>query len=230
MGEDPQNVHTVGSLAVDNVAKTIASQETADDKNQSLLAIGDDLGVILNRPLVLVTLHPTTLADEKKQKAEIDTAIEAMESFPATYIVTLPNADPANAIIRKSFLELSDRKDNIHCFSALGKNRYLRLLNLSDLVFGNSSSGMTEAPMLKIPTVNVGDRQKGRIRFPSIIDVEPTATSIVQAFERAISSEHKKKCEEMTAPFGDAAVATRVADVLSDWHPPTPSSKTFIDR
>lgn len=219
MGEAPETVHMVGSLAVDNIAEFLDGDGADVEKA---------LGVELVPPVGLVTLHPTTLARDGEN--EIDAVVGAMERFQATYIVTLPNADPGNEPIREAFEALAGRSHNVHCFSALGEKLYLQMMRYCDFVLGNSSSGVIEAPMLRKPTVNIGDRQKGRLRFASILDAPAESSSVERALQFAMTVEHIESCRAMPPPFGDAGVATRILSQIANWDPGSSLRKTFHEQ
>ncbi len=220
MGEESRSVHVVGSLGVDNIVRM---------ELPTLQRLEADLGVSLEPPLGLVTVHPTTLgggADDTEMRA----VIRAMQRSPGTWIVTLPNADPGNDVIRELALEAAAGSEHIHCFTALGEARYLGLMRQCQYVLGNSSSGMIEAPAMRKPTVNVGDRQRGRLRFPSIIDIGGAPDEILRGLERARSPAHMEICAQMEAPLGDGTAAMKIVEVLSHWTPPRPPRKCFVDR
>lgn len=218
MGEDPSSVHVVGSLAVDNLRKR---------KLPSKAQLERELGILLHPPVGLVTVHPTTLSRERDLD-EVQAVLGAMERYPATWIVTLPNADPGNETIRQAFMEMATRRDRV-IVSALGEERYLGLMALSSFVLGNSSSGMVEAPSLRIPTINVGERQKGRIRSTSILDVPCNTDAILSAILKAESEDFRKAIAFQPLPFGDGNAAERIISVLGAWRPPRPPRKVFCD-
>lgn len=220
MGEPPSTVHVVGSLGVDNLVKldrpTRAELEAA-------------IGITLGRPLGLVTVHPTTLS-RGGQPDEVSAVIAAIKAFPATWVITLPNADPGHAPIREALEALADGAANIATVSALGEERYLGLMRQADFVLGNSSSGITEAPSLRVPTINVGDRQRGRVRSPSVLDVACDEQEIVGAIRKALSPDWRARVDEQPLPFGDGHATERILAVLKAWVPPRPARKVFHPR
>lgn len=208
MGEDPATVHVVGSLGVENVLTLPpVSREQVEAR----------LDCRLSGTVGLVTVHPTTLAGEKD--ADVAGAVEeAIRQVDATWIVTLPNADPGNEAIRKRFLALADELGNVVAVDALGEEYYLGVMRHCDVVLGNSSSGMMEAPAVGVPTVNVGERQAGRIRLPSIIDVLPDRDAVKEAVLRALSRECRARRVPDTS-LGDAGVSRRIRSILASWKP-----------
>jgi UDP-N-acetylglucosamine 2-epimerase (non-hydrolysing) len=243
MGEDPATVHVVGALAVDNVLRR--ALPTRED-------LEHDLGISLEPPVGLVTVHPTTLGPDGS--GEVEAVIDAVQAYPATWIVTLPNADPGHEHIREAFQALAaapaalaapDRPPagpaantaaraaqapapgKILLVPALGEERYLGLMKLAAFVLGNSSSGLVEAPSMRVPTVNVGDRQQGRIRSLSVIDVPPDTDAILAALHKAESQEFRAAVAWQPLPFGSGDAATRIVAILRQWRPPVPPRKAF---
>lgn len=217
MGEDPSAIHVVGSLGVDNLVKLEAPGRGELERH---------LGIELKPPIGLVTVHPTTL-HEGAEDGEVSAVIGAMERFDATWVITLPNADPGNEEIRRRLLAFASGRERAVAVSALGEVRYLGLMRLAEFVLGNSSSGMTEAPALGIPTINVGDRQRGRLRCESIVDVPNEPEAILAGIERSASPAFRQRVERMQSPYGDGHAAERMLDVLRSWAPPRPPRKVF---
>jgi UDP-hydrolysing UDP-N-acetyl-D-glucosamine 2-epimerase len=217
MGEPPSSVHVVGSLGVDNI-------RTLDLPGRAELE--RTLGMSLESPVGLVTVHPTTLA-EGSAEDELDVVLSVIREHPARWVITLPNADPGNERIREAFQALALAAPNVVAVTALGEARYLGLMRLADFVLGNSSSGITEAPSMGVPTINVGDRQKGRVRSPSIIDVPCDAQAIRTAVRQALTPEWRAEISRQPRPFGEGDSAQRIIAVLERWTPPHPARKQF---
>jgi UDP-hydrolysing UDP-N-acetyl-D-glucosamine 2-epimerase len=202
LGEDPQNIHTVGSPGIDAIRKA---------KLLDRATLERDLAFSFQKRNLLVTFHPATLDKQPAgdQFRELLTALERLGS-EAGVIFTLPNADPDN----KAISELTERYTAGHqhakAFASLGQVRYLSTLAQVDAVVGNSSSGLYEAPSFKKPTVNIGDRQKGRIHASSVINCRPEAGNI----ERAIREAFTKDCSGAMNPYGDGKSAERIVEVL----------------
>lgn len=214
MGEAPENVHVVGAPGLDNLHREdLASR--AD-----LEAI---LGIALTPPVVVVTLHPTTLALGGASEARELCA--AIDGVPATYVFTLPNSDPGNEEIRAVLVEAAARPGR-KAVDALGARRYWGLMRIADAVLGNSSSALIEAPVLGLPAVNVGDRQKGRLRGDSVIDIPPERRAIAEALRRSLDPAFRGGLAK-ESPLGDGHSAERIRDVLLDWTPPSPPRKRW---
>jgi UDP-hydrolysing UDP-N-acetyl-D-glucosamine 2-epimerase len=213
MGEDPKAVHLVGAPGLDNLHRPdLATRQE----------IETFLGLILQPPVVLVTLHPTTLAADAG--AEVEAVCGAMRDVPATYVITLPNADPGNALIRQAFTRLPPRGVAVE---ALGDRRYWGLMRLADAMLGNSSSALIEAPALGLPTVNVGDRQRGRVRGGNVIDMPARRGHVAEALRRALTPEFHDLARAAPSPFGNGDSGRRIVEVLRCWQPPSPPVKRF---
>lgn len=216
LGEDPATIHVVGAPGLDNLRRPdLATREELERH----------LGLELRPPVVVVSLHPTTLA--RDPGAELTAVTEAMDRCAATYVITLPNADPGNSELRAG-LSAAARSPGRVASEALGERRFLGLLRIADAILGNSSSALIEAPALGLPAVNVGDRQKGRLRAASVIDAAPEAGAVAAALARALLPEARTGLLEMEAPFGDGRAAERILDILRQWRPPSPPVKADV--
>ncbi|SFH76296.1 GDP/UDP-N,N'-diacetylbacillosamine 2-epimerase (hydrolysing) [Selenomonas ruminantium] len=199
LGENPARVFNYGSTSMDNIL-AVADM----GKEDALKSIGLDLC-----HYILCTYHPVTI-DEGKVEEQIEAFIEAIKAFSdMQFIVTKSNADQGGAKIN----ELLDKAalPNLHVYASLGVRRYLSLMKYAELVLGNSSSGIIEAPALHVPTVNIGDRQRGRLQAESIINSGESVAEIAQGIEIAMSHEHKEKCRHITSPYGDGHAAPKIA-------------------
>lgn len=217
MGEDPASIHVVGAPGLDNLHR-------ADLPGRDELA--HDLGSELRAPVVVVTLHPSTLGGDPA--AEARAVASAMDAVPATYIITLPNADPGAAVIRAILCEAGKRPGRI-VVESLGERRYWGLLRVADAMLGNSSSALVEAPAVHLPAVNVGERQRGRERGGNVVDAPAEAQAVTAALRHALSGELRRASERAGAPFGDGHSAARIVGVLSRWQPPRPPRKRFFE-
>lgn len=215
MGEHPTSVHVVGAPGLDNLRRSDLATRAE---------LEQFLGIKLEPPVVLVTLHPSTLGDAGDR--EVSALVEAMDRVDATYVITLPNVDPGAAAIRDRLSEASARPRRC-AVEALGERRYFGLMQLCDAMVGNSSSGIIEAPIVRLPVVNIGDRQKGRLRSNNVIDVPADATTIATALSRAVSRGYRERFAE-GGPFGDGRSAPRIVEILSRWQPPRPPIKPAV--
>lgn len=217
LGEDPATVHVVGAPGADNANR---------DDLPTRADLEASLGIPLVDPVVLVTLHPSTLGTPPE--VEADAVARAMERVEATYVVTLPNADPGNEVTR-SILEAAIRTVDGIAIEALGERRYWGLLKIASALLGNSSSALIEGPVLRTPAVNVGRRQHRRVRGANVIDVVPEAGAIERALSKALSAEFRISIERVPSPFGDGNAAARIVEVLQGWTPPRPPVKPPVD-
>jgi UDP-hydrolysing UDP-N-acetyl-D-glucosamine 2-epimerase len=216
LGEDPAVVHTVGAPGLDNLQRTDLPGRGELEKY---------LGLALEPPVVVVTLHPTTLAADPV--AESVAMCEAMDAVPATYVITLPNTDPGNEQVRAA-LETAARAPRRKAVEALGDRRYWGLMRVADAMLGNSSSAIIEAPALGLPAVNVGNRQKGRVRGGNVIDVAADGKAIVAGLRQALSTEFRARAKAAPSPFGRGDASGKIVDVLRRWTPPNPLVKRMI--
>lgn len=220
LGEMPERVYNVGGIHVDAI-KNISLL----DKKQ-LEAI---LGTPLSGKTICVTYHPETL-NSHDQERNVQALLEALRMLADTRIViTLPNADPGSRTIIERIREFDSQHANVHIFESLGHTRYLSLLQYIDAVVGNSSSGVVEAPLFGIGSVNIGDRQKGRVGGESVINVPPEKESIYQAIRRAQSVEFKAGLNSLTHPYGTGGAAARIKDTLKEVELEGLTRKRFYD-
>ncbi|MBR5359931.1 MAG: UDP-N-acetylglucosamine 2-epimerase (hydrolyzing) [Lachnospiraceae bacterium] len=229
LGEAPDRVFNAGNTSIDNMLKMDLL-----DKEDALLSIdadkwkkSDDNAVerasgprndfgLSGIKYALCTYHPVTLegSDIDGMMSEFLGAIEARPDIE--FIVTKSNADMGGSRINEILDEAEDRIDNLHVYPSLGVRRYLSLMKSAALILGNSSSGLYEAPAMHIPTVNIGDRQKGRLRCDSVIDCSPDKESILEAIDKALSPDFARICESVVSPFGDGHAAEKIVKISLD--------------
>ena len=219
LGEQPGSVFNVGSLGVENA---LASELM----NKSDLSKA--LNVELKNPILLVTYHPTTRSTMSVTE-EIDQVLSALENFSyCTIVFTGVNADPGNAEVSTRIAKFVQRDPKLRSLHAsLGQNKYLSLLNLCDVVIGNSSSGIIEAPAFGKPTINIGNRQDGRLRANSIIDVGVAKQEIQTAIETALSPTWRERCAKTVSSYKSSNTAQLIADTLKNAE--LNLHKTFFD-
>ena len=205
LGEDPSHVFNTGSPGLDYLKRTSLLQRRQ---------LESELGIRFRQRNLLVTFHPATLETESPAVqfsallAALDTV--AMQA-PTTIVFTLPNADPGNQEIAALIARYVAAHPNAYAFASLGQQRYLSLMSHADAVVGNSSSGLYEAPSLKVPTVNIGDRQKGRLAAASVLSCAPDTAEIVATLQRAFALD----CSGTVNPYGDGDSARRIAAQLA---------------
>ncbi len=215
MGEDPATVHVVGAPGIDAAFR-------ADLLDRDALAV--DLGIDLEPPVVVATVHPATL--DSDPGAVVEPVVAAMRAVPAPYVVTMPNADPGGDRVRAALTDaVAALGEHAVAVDALGERRYWSLLRQADAVLGNSSSGVIEAPAIGLPVVNVGDRQAGRRREPTVIDVPVDAEAVADALRRALDPAFRATARASASPLADGQAGRRVAAIIAAWQPPRPPRK-----
>ncbi len=218
LGESPARVFNFGSTSIDNI-----SAMSIMTKKDALKSIGLDVC-----DYAICTYHPVTMEADDVDK-QVEDFLAALQAFPQMqFIVTKSNADQGGAKIN-ALLDSADLP-NVHVFTSLGVRRYLSLMKYAKFVLGNSSSGIIEAPAFQVPTVNIGDRQRGRYQSASIINCGTSVKEIVQAMEMAISDEHQQICKQVVSPYGDGHAAEKIAkEVVKVISSPIDLKKKFYD-
>ena len=217
LGEAPSTVYNVGSLAVENIIKTkLLSKEELEK----------ELEIKFKKQNFLITYHPETLSDERSS-FNFKNLLSALKKFNDTLlIITLPNMDPENTLINELITKfVIENSDNAIGFNSLGRLKYLSTLQYVDCIVGNSSSGMIEAPLFMKPTVNIGDRQKGRLRFETIIDVNCNENDICNGIKKALNNKYNK----ISNVFGNGNSSQKIIEILTSIKFPIQMKKRFYD-
>lgn len=207
LGESPQSVYNVGSLGVENTKMVNLLQKEE---------LENILGFQFRFPMIMVTYHPVTLerASARKQFEEILDVLDRHKEI--SVIFTKANADTDGRIINQMIDEYAElNKDRCRRYVSLGQKKYLSALQFCDAVVGNSSSGIVEVPSFKIPTVNIGDRQRGRVRAESVIDCENGREQIEAALMRALSSEFRNKISNVINPYEGERTSEKIVEIIS---------------
>lgn len=220
LGEQPDRVWNTGALGVENI-------ETM--KLLSRAELEEEIAFSLGERCVMVTFHPVTLeSDAAGQFQNLLDAIDAISDMRA--IFTYANADTEGRLINSMIKDYVGRVgDRAVAFQSMGQLRYLSALQYVSAVLGNSSSGIIEAPSLKVPTVNIGDRQKGRMRAASVIDCRPDKEDISKAMLLAMSEEFREKMHNVTNPYEKAGTAKGIKEVLKKIDLANSMKKKFYD-
>lgn len=207
MGEAPERVHVVGSPGLDQLRRVARLDRPA---------LEAALGSALGERNVLVTFHPVTLSPDQGL-SEFRALLQALDTLGAETVkwITRPNADPGHGAVEEALDRWSQDRADVRIFASLGQLRYLSLMEQVDAVVGNSSSGLYEAPSLRVATVDIGDRQKGRTTAASVIRCAPEAAAITAAMEQAFALD----CTGVVNPYGDGFSAARIVQVLRDAPP-----------
>ena len=220
MGEHPSTVFNVGALGLDNIDKLPLLKK--DDLEASL-------NFSLGQRAFLITYHPET--NSRNPTEGFDYLLEALRSYPDVQLIfTYPNADSGRCdIARKLEKFIASHPDRCKAWHSLGQLRYLSILKHVDGIVGNSSSGIIEAPVFPTGTINIGDRQKGRLKARSIIDADPDIVSIMAAIEKIFSFDFKRKIENMIHPYGKPGAARKLVGLLKTVEYKEVLAKTFYD-
>lgn len=220
LGEMPERVYNVGGIHVDAIKDIpLLNKKQLETR----------LGTPLSGKTICVTYHPETL-NSHDQESNVRALLEAlMMLVDTTIVITLPNADPGSRTIIERIREFGSQTENVYIFESLGHTCYLSLLQYIDAVVGNSSSGIVEAPLFGIGSVNIGDRQKGRVVGESVINVPHEKESIYQAIRRAQSAEFKTRLKSLANPYGTGGAAARIKDILKQVELEGLTRKQFYD-
>jgi GDP/UDP-N,N'-diacetylbacillosamine 2-epimerase (hydrolysing) len=221
LGESPDRVFNVGGLGIDNIKRlkllTRKEFESSIDFN-------------LNKNNHLITFHPVTLENTTAEN-QIDALLSALDELENTNLIfTMPNADTDGRVIIKKindYIEANPHKAK--AFTSLGQLRYLSALQFVDGVIGNSSSGLAEVPSFRIGTINIGDRQRGRMKATSIIDCNPEKKSILDALQILSSKEFQKKLKYVKNPYGEGGAAEKIKGIIKSVDLNNILKKKFFD-
>ena len=202
LGESPSRVFNYGSTSIDNIL-TVADMS----KEDALESLG-----LNDCRYAVCTYHPVTMEGGFVDE-QIEEFLEAIKAFPdIQFIVTKSNADQGGARINELLDQAEQRIENLHVYTSLGIRRYLSLMKYAEFVLGNSSSGIIETPAFQVPTVNIGDRQRGRLQSESIINCGTPKEEIIAGIGIALSDEHRSVCKSVISPYGNGHAAKQIAD------------------
>jgi GDP/UDP-N,N'-diacetylbacillosamine 2-epimerase (hydrolysing) len=221
LGEVPGRVFNVGALGVENIRRTQLM-----DRSE----LSESIGFSLEKPYFLVTFHPVTL-EKSTANGQFQALLDALDAFPEFNVIfTKTNADTDGRIINR-LIDDNAGKYPEHCLAvtSLGMRRYLSAMKYCAAVIGNSSSGIVEAPSFKIPTVNIGDRQKGRVRAKSVIDCDPSADLINAAIHEGLSLKFTQSLKDTKNPYEQSDTAHRIVTKIGATHPVGLLKKSFFN-
>lgn len=208
LGEDPNRVFNVGGTSIENIKKlNLLSKEEFEKSIKFKLA----------KKNILITFHPATLENSsaREQFNELLNALDELEE--TNFIFTKANSDTDGDVINKMIDEyVSKNSQKAVAFASLGQLRYLSAIKFVDIVLGNSSSGLTEVPSFKKATINIGDRQKGRARASSVIDVRPVKEEILTAIKRAYSKEFEQTLKDTINPYDGGNPSKKMVKILKE--------------
>lgn len=204
MGEEPWRVVVSGAPGLDNLHKIRLL-----DRDE----LAQQLGLDLASPFLLITFHPVTLEDEQTEM-QIQALLAALEQVDMSLIFTHPNADTRSRFIIQMIQAFVTRCQRAELVINLGTENYFSMMKWAGAMVGNSSSGIIEAASFKLPVVNIGTRQQGRVRDKNVIDVGYTSAEILVGINRATSPEFSATLSELVNPYGDGRAAERIVDTL----------------
>jgi GDP/UDP-N,N'-diacetylbacillosamine 2-epimerase (hydrolysing) len=220
LGESPERVFMVGGLGVDAIKRTKLLTRTAVEKA---------LGFSFGKRNLLITFHPVTLeeATSELQMIELLTALNKLKQ--TNLIFTMPNSDTGNSKLIKLVNDFVSVNPNARAYSSLGQLRYLSCMLFVDGVVGNSSSGLAEAPTMKIGTVNMGDRQKGRLMADSVISCQPERGAIGEAINKLYCPHFIESLGDVKNPYGDGGAGKKIVSVIKTIELNDIVKKSFYD-
>ena len=212
MGEEDWRIHVLGSPGIENIYRL-------DLLNKEELS--KVLGINPKKPIILVTYHPVTLETKISTQDQIRNLLAALDRFKDYQIVfTSPGAESESSVIVEEIKKFISKRNDAYFFKSLGVKLYLSVMKNSDVVVGNSSSGIIEAPSLKVPTVNIGDRQMGRVAAESVIHCGYSTDEIIFSIEKALYDENFKKIVRNVKnpydPYGDGNFSGRLLKIVEN--------------
>ena len=221
LGENPGRVFNVGGLGVDAIKKT-----NLLSKDELMIKTGIKFG----KKNLLITYHPVTLENKTSQQ-DFKSLLDVLSEIKDIYLIfTMPNADSDGRVIKKMINDfVFNQSERSISFTSMGSLNYLSTLQYIDGVVGNSSSGLAEAPTFKIGTINIGDRQKGRLKAESIIDCEPTKKSIKLAIDKLYGHKFQKDLHSVQNLYGDGDAIEKIMSILSNKPIPEDMKKDFYN-
>jgi GDP/UDP-N,N'-diacetylbacillosamine 2-epimerase (hydrolysing) len=217
MGENPKTIYNVGSLGVENIYTTNFLSRKELQKS---------FKINLYKNILMVCLHPEIT--KAKTIKLINQTLSALKYYNNKSIIfTMPGADLHNDLIFKNILKFINKKSNCFLFKTLGSQKYLSFLKIADVLIGNSSSGIFEMPTFKKPTINIGDRQKGRIKSNSIIDIRPSKFLIKKKIDHIYSKKLNKK--NIKVAFKKLNTSKKIISILKNINLEKYKNKKFYD-
>lgn len=220
LGEDPERVFLVGGLGIDNIRKMKLL-----DRIELESALDFKLGI----KNLLITFHPVTL-EQGTAATQMNELLAALDTLEDTHLIfTMPNADTEGRTLIQMVEEFVAQHPHAKAYTSLGQLRYLSTIIQIDAVVGNSSSGLAEVPSFNKATVNIGDRQRGRLKAASVIDCTPTRQSIAAALDQVYSSDFQATLNQVHNPYGEGGASEKVVNTLKNYEFDHLVKKVFYD-
>lgn len=220
LGEQPEHVFNVGGLGIDNILrlKLLARDE-----------LEDALDFKFEKRNLLITFHPVTL-EQGASAQQMEELLKALAELKDTgFIFTMPNADTEGRALFDQIKHFCMQHPQARAYTSLGQLRYLSCVQHVDGVVGNSSSGLIEAPSFKKGTINIGDRQRGRLKAASVINCEPCKLGISNAIERLFSVEFQMQLRCVKNPYGEHGASDEIVKIIESQVLPSILKKRFCD-
>ena len=220
LGEQPERVFLVGGLGIDNI-KRLKLLDRAE--------LEASLDMKLGQKNLLVTFHPVTL-EMSTASTQMEELLAALAALNDTQLIfTISNADTGGRALMMMVKEFVSQHTNARAFTSLGQLRYLSCIAHVDGVVGNSSSGLAEVPSFKKGTINIGDRQRGRLQASSVINCAPTKRSITSALERLYAADFQSNLSQVQNPYGEGGASAKVVKIIARFALDGIAKKSFYD-
>lgn len=221
LGEQPDRVFNVGALGVENIKKMLLMGKEEIEK---------EIDFKINNNTILVTYHPVTLG-KRTAKDDIEDFVSALEERKDVQVIfTMPNSDTGSQFIVDAINDfVAKNPERAKAYKSLGVVRYLSVMSQVAAVVGNSSSGLVEVPSFGIPTLNIGDRQKGRLAADSVYNCAPDKTAVLNGLDMVLSPAFRQKAAETHNPYEKENTAQTIYDVISTYPLEQLNQKHFYD-
>lgn len=221
LGEQPERVFLVGGLGIDAIKRI---------KLLDRVALEESLGFKFGPRNLLITFHPVTLEGQISSGQQMAELLAALGELDDTHLLfTMPNADTGGRELAAMVNQFAATRQNVRVYTSLGQLRYLSCMKYVDAVVGNSSSGLAEAPSMGIATINIGDRQKGRLSASSVINCEPTQQSISEALSTVFDPSFRSTLTSTKNPYGSGGAIEIIANIIKNYDLKNMLKKSFFN-
>ena len=221
LGEAPERVHNVGALGVENIKKKNFLKKNALEKK---------LGICFLKRVIVINFHPETLKPNFA-KLQIDILLSSLEKLKDTSLIfTMSGMDVESDVIKKNIKNFIKKNKNAHFYKSLGYELFFSLLSHIDFMIGNSSSGIFEMPYFNKITINLGDRQKGRVKAKSIVNVEITKSAITNSINDFYDGKYNSLLKNLKKPFGKGETTNKIVGIIKKTNFNDILIKKFNDR
>lgn len=208
LGEQPEKVFLVGGLGIDAIKRI---------KLLDRRSMEESLDFKFGPRNLLITFHPVTLDSQGNSRQQMAEVLAALDELEDTHLIfTMPNADTGGRELATMVNDFVASHNNARVYTSLGQLRYFSCMKYVDVVVGNSSSGLAEAPSMGIATINIGDRQKGRLSASSVINCEPTLHSMREALSTVFSPSFQSKVKSSSNPYGNGGASEKIVEVIKN--------------